>query len=49
MGLFGELDYRLEAAHSEEFRKAHCGVLPFVVVPKPVEGMVTGKVLVMEW
>lgn len=49
MGLFSELDYRTEAENSAAFAEAHCRALPFVTVPRPVEGMVTRKVLVMEW
>lgn len=49
VGLFCELDYRVEAENSAAFSDAHCRALPFVVVPRPVGGMVTRKVLVMEW
>eukprot|EP00271_Cylindrocystis_brebissonii_P004811 TRINITY_DN16720_c0_g1_i1.p1 TRINITY_DN16720_c0_g1~~TRINITY_DN16720_c0_g1_i1.p1 ORF type:complete len:1485 (-),score=215.30 TRINITY_DN16720_c0_g1_i1:607-4422(-) len=47
-GLYGELDYRLEAANAAAFAAAHTH-LQYVQVPKVYPEMTTRKVLVMEW
>ncbi|GAB4815406.1 hypothetical protein N2152v2_002452 [Parachlorella kessleri] len=46
--LFGEMDFRLEAQHGEEFLRAHRD-LHFVRVPEVVRELTTRRVLVMEW
>lgn len=40
--LFGELDFRLEAVHGEEFLAAHAS-LPFVTVPAVVRELTTRR------
>jgi aarF domain-containing kinase len=47
-GLYGELDYRHEAANAAEFALAHKHV-PWLYVPKTLPHMTRRKVLVMEW
>lgn len=47
-GLYGELDYRLEAANAAEFALAHKHV-PWLYVPKTLSHMTGRKLLVMEW
>ena len=48
VGLYGELDYRVEAENSRVFARAHEG-LDFIVVPEPVRELTTERVLVTEW
>jgi len=47
-GLFGELDYRVEAANTEAFALAHAR-LPFVATPAVVRGCTTRRVFVSSW
>ena len=47
-GLYGELDYRHEAANAAEFALTHKHV-PWLYVPKTLPHMTRRKVLVMEW
>lgn len=47
-GLYGELDYRHEAANAAEFALAHKHV-PWLYVPKTLSHMTRRKLLVMEW
>lgn len=47
-GLYGELDYRLEAANGAEFALAHKHI-PWMYVPKTFPHMTRRKLLVMEW
>ncbi|KAL2623662.1 hypothetical protein R1flu_003867 [Riccia fluitans] len=47
-GLFGELDYTLEAANAKSFEIAHAR-LPYVRVPKTLPHLTTRRILTMEW
>jgi aarF domain-containing kinase len=47
-GLFSELDYRGEAQNALTFAQAH-NKLDYVIVPKPLLGLTTRRVLTMEW
>jgi len=47
-GLYGELDYRIEAENAQAFAAAHQG-LGYLVVPEPLPGLTTERVLTMEW
>eukprot|EP00252_Welwitschia_mirabilis_P018060 TRINITY_DN40238_c0_g1_i1.p1 TRINITY_DN40238_c0_g1~~TRINITY_DN40238_c0_g1_i1.p1 ORF type:complete len:798 (-),score=152.21 TRINITY_DN40238_c0_g1_i1:155-2548(-) len=47
-GLFGELDYLLEAQRASEFKEAHSN-LPFMMAPKPFIHLTRKRVLTMEW
>ncbi|XP_024358168.1 uncharacterized protein [Physcomitrium patens] len=47
-GLYGELNYRQEAANAAEFAMAHKHI-PWLYVPKTLPHMTKRKVLVMEW
>ena len=46
--LLEELDYEKEATNAEEFARVQ-NDLPFVIVPKPIRSVCTGRVLVLEW
>lgn len=46
--LYGELDYRQEAANAATFAASSAN-LPFVTVPAVVEGLTTQRVLVTQW
>ncbi|XP_024529756.1 uncharacterized protein LOC9650796 isoform X2 [Selaginella moellendorffii] len=48
-GLYGELDYRLEAQNASAFALALTPKLPFVVVPRVLRHLTTKKVMTMEW
>ena len=47
-GLYSELDYEQEAANALVFAEAHES-LDYVVVPRPIEGLTTRRILVTEW
>ncbi|KAJ7559302.1 hypothetical protein O6H91_04G078600 [Diphasiastrum complanatum] len=48
-GLYGELDYTLEASNASEFAAALSSKLDFVVVPRAILHLTTRRVLTMEW